>query len=182
MFPNQIRLKINKRLKNDEDRKRMDDIKRDTFDQSIPFEKTIQKYFKMTDQPSDNNISYRNEVAADVSATKRKLLNKTGEYEVGEKIMCSEFLKSSGYIIQKDGKQKSIPIKFNKNCSYEIVEISEETMIIKDVQKDILPISNITETGGYTILSDNMTNEYTLIKRYDNFIVISYDIYTTLKT
>jgi hypothetical protein len=94
--------------------------------------------------------------------------------------MCSEFLKSSGYIIQKDGKHKSIPIKFNKNCSYEIVEISEETMIIKDIQKDILPISNDKETEGYTILSD-MNNEYTLIKRYDNFIVISYDIYTTLK-
>ena len=92
--------------------------------------------------------------------------------------MCSE-IKSSGYIIQKDGKQKSIPIKFNESCSYEIVEISEETMIIKDIQKDILPISNHRETEGYTILSD-MNNEYTLIKRYDNFIVISYDIYTTL--
>jgi hypothetical protein len=91
MFPNQIRLKINKRLNNDEDRKRTDDIKRDTFNENIPFRKTIQTYFKFTDQPSENNISYRNEVAADVSATKRKLLNKTGEYEFGEKICVQNF-------------------------------------------------------------------------------------------
>ena len=86
IFPNQIKLKINKRLDSEEGRKLIEDVKTDFLDKKIPLIKSIEKYFKFTDHPSDNNISYRNEVAEDVSRTKRKLLGKTSEYELGEKL------------------------------------------------------------------------------------------------
>ena len=98
IFPNQIKLKINKRLDNEEGRKLIEDVKTDFLDKKIPLIKSIQKYFKFTDHPSDNNISYRNEVAEDVSRTKRKLLGKTSEYELGEKLLCKDYIKTNGFI------------------------------------------------------------------------------------
>ena len=58
------------------------------FNEDIPFRKTIKKYFKFTKTPSESNISYRNEIAQDVSNARRSMLNKKNEYEIGEKLLC----------------------------------------------------------------------------------------------
>ena len=55
MFPYDIFLNINKRLKTDEDREKLDDIMRDVFDESIPINTIINKYFKTVDKNSSNN-------------------------------------------------------------------------------------------------------------------------------
>ena len=75
-------------MKTDEDKQKLINVQQDTLNEDIPIYKTITKYFKLTSEPSEYNISYRNEIAQDVSRTKRQLLNQTSEYEIGEKLMC----------------------------------------------------------------------------------------------
>ena len=134
IFPNQINLNVNKRLKLDKDKEKLNNVKQDILNEDIPIYKTIYKYFKMTNEPSEYNISYRNEIARDVSKTKRQLLNKKNEYEIGEKLMCIEYIKTNGFIMLKNGTTtKPIICKCNKNCSYEIADITEDTMTIKDL-------------------------------------------------
>ena len=96
MFPTQIKLTLNKRLKTEEGRQRLNNIYNDIFNNKIYPSKTIAKYFKFTSQPSDSNISYRNEIASDVSRTKRQLLKKEDEYEVNEKLLCIQYFKTTG--------------------------------------------------------------------------------------
>ena len=71
IFQNQILLKQNKRLKNKEDIAMLDNIKKDILNPKISVSKTVAKYFTLTDKPSENNIAYKNEVADDVSRTRR---------------------------------------------------------------------------------------------------------------
>ena len=84
IFNNQIRLKNNKRLASEEDRKMISVVKADILNPDVDLNQTIQKYFRYTTTPAENDIAYRNEVAEDVSRTKRKLLKRTDVCEVGE--------------------------------------------------------------------------------------------------
>ena len=60
MFPYNIHLMINKRLKNDEDKIILANFKKDIFDLSIPIIKTIMKYFKMVSEvETTQNIAYK---------------------------------------------------------------------------------------------------------------------------
>jgi len=55
---------------------------------------TLRTYFKFTNKiTTTNNISYRNDVADSVSRTVRKLLDKQGEYQVGEFLICKLYTK-----------------------------------------------------------------------------------------
>ena len=89
-------MKQNKRLKNKEDIAMLDNIKKDILNPKISVSKTVAKYFTLTDKPSENNIAYRNEVADDVSRTRRSLLNKDQPYEIFEKLLCKKFYKTIG--------------------------------------------------------------------------------------
>ena len=65
-------------------------IKRDIFDESIPIETTINKYFRLVQNwETTYNIAYKNTTCASVSNTVRgKLLKKKVPYEVGEVLIC----------------------------------------------------------------------------------------------
>ena len=171
LFPKQIKLKINKRLDSEEGRKLIEDVKTDFLDKKIPLIKSIEKYFKFTDHPSDNNISYRNEVAEDVSRTKRNLLGKTSEYELGEKLLCKDYIKTKGFIkLQSSDEPKKMTYKCNKNCSYIITEITDDTITIKDTYNDIVATENLI----------NINEEYNVIRTKNNYTVISFDVFITL--
>ena len=101
IFKNQIRLRINKRLASEKDRKMISVVKADILNPDVDLNQTIQKYFRYTTTPAENNIAYRNEVAEDVSRSKRKLLKRKDVYELGEKLLCVSDLKHQARIKQK---------------------------------------------------------------------------------
>lgn len=167
IFQNQILLKQNKRLKNKEDIAMLDNIKKDILNPKISVSKTVAKYFTLTDKPSENNIAYRNEVADDVSRTRRSLLNKDQPYEIGEKLLCKKFYKTIGSKKMKDGSDKKTEHRCNKNCSYTITDINPDSITIKD-------------TCNRVVLSDELQylqEEITEIKQKNNYTLYSYDVY-----
>ena len=68
---------------------------------------------------SDKNIAYKHNTCADVAKQIRKKLERTCEYEVGEKIICRKWFK-----INKD--------RFNVNFEYEIVKVINDSITILD--------------------------------------------------
>jgi hypothetical protein len=55
------------------------------------------------------NIAYRNDIADTVSRTVRKLLNKKGEYEVGEFLSCKSYRKTNRLYTNKVRGRKTNP-------------------------------------------------------------------------
>ena len=74
------------RLKSDDDKQKLKQIKADIFNKDIPLIDTIKKYFKFTTNitKSENNIAFMNDTCKEVAKHIRKLQNKDAEYEVGE--------------------------------------------------------------------------------------------------
>ena len=70
-FNNQITLKISKRLTNENDRQKIEQIKKDIFNINIDVTTTIKKYFKTVTKYNDviteQNITYSNKTATNVS-------------------------------------------------------------------------------------------------------------------
>ena len=61
IFPNNILLKENKRLKTKQDKTTLAMIKRDLFNEDIPIKNTIRKYFRSTKTVrTENNIAFKN--------------------------------------------------------------------------------------------------------------------------
>jgi len=81
------------------------------------------------------NIAYKNDTCKEVNKHIRKKLNKTDEYEVGEVLICREYLKL-----------KTIGV-FNVNYKYNIIEISSDTLTIAHIKhpdvKYIVPLNMI---------------------------------------
>ena len=96
-------------------------LKKDVFNEAIPLLDTIKKYFKFTKDisQSEKNIAYKNETCANVADKIRKKLDKTSEYEVGEKIICRKWFK-----VNKD--------RFNVNFENEIIKIVNDLITIVD--------------------------------------------------
>ena len=117
----EIYLTIPKRVKSDEDKLKLKQLKEDVFNEDIPLIDTITKYFKFTKDisKSNKNIAYLNRTCAGVAEKIRKKLNKTSEYEVGEKIICRKWFK-----VNKD--------RFNVNFEYEIIQIVNDNITIVD--------------------------------------------------
>ena len=68
------------------------------------------------------------------------MLNKKNEYEIGEKLLCKEYFKTTGYSLSNTNENQPRKYKCNKNCSYEIIEITEDNMTIKDTYKNIVKL------------------------------------------
>jgi hypothetical protein len=122
IFKYEIYLEENKRLKSDDDKKKLKQIKADIFNKDIPLIDTIKKYFKFTTNitKSENNIAFMNDTCKEVAKHIRKLQNKDAEYEVGEVLVCREYFKSKHNT-------------FNVNFEYEIMSVCDKGLIIKSV-------------------------------------------------
>ena len=122
IFPYEIYLKENKRLKTQEDKDKLERIYNDIFNINIEPEITIKKYFKHTKSltTSNKSISDMNDTAEIVSKHTRKHLNKTDEYEIGEVLVCRQYLNC------KLG-------KFNVNFEYKIIGYSYDTIEIENL-------------------------------------------------
>ena len=122
IFQYEIYLKENKRLKSDEDKEKLKQIKADVFNKEIPLIDTITKYFKFTTSvtQSENNIAYMNDTCKEVAKHIRKLQNKDSEYEVGEVLICRDYFK-----MKVD--------TFNVNFENEIVSVCDKYLGLKSI-------------------------------------------------
>ena len=87
IFEKNIMLYECKRLKTEEDRQKLRDVKRMIFE-GIPFKEIIDKYFKWTEKIEmyENNIAYTNNTCKMVSSKIREMKNITEEYVIGEEV------------------------------------------------------------------------------------------------
>ena len=134
IFPNNIHLMINKRLKSDEDKKILANFKTDIFNPSKPVMATIRKYFKFTNSiDTANNIAYKNTTCADVAKVVRDNMGKTEDYEIGEKLVCRKYLKlGTGKVM-------------NVNFEYTITGATKDTVTLLDESKKNLTLFPITK-------------------------------------
>jgi ATP-dependent exoDNAse (exonuclease V) alpha subunit len=121
IFPHEVFLKENKRLMNEEDKQKLISIFEELFNEDIPVIDTIKKYFKFTDKiETVDNIAYQNTTCTFVAKQVRKCLNKTTDYEVGEKLTCKKRFQMKGIV-------------FNVNYKYEIVNRRDKSLEIMDI-------------------------------------------------
>jgi hypothetical protein len=104
----------------------------------------VNKYFKLTKDisQSNKNIAYLNKTCSKVAKEIRDKLNKSSEYEVGEKLICREWFK-----VNKD--------VFNKNFEYGITSIDNKNITILDVSNQTeytLSISKIRSNFIFFLL------------------------------
>ena len=121
IFKYNIYLKVCKRLRKEEDRKKLENIYIDIFENNIKVRELVEKYFKYTSDMNlnENNVAYLNDTCKEVANQIRKKQNRKGEYEVGEVMICREYLKSTEY-------------KFQVNFRYKILNIIENMVVMED--------------------------------------------------
>ena len=124
IFPNSVLLKENKRLKTDIDKATLARVKEDIFNEDIPIRDTIRRYFKRTKLvKTATNIAFRNSTCELVAKAVRKNLQKTTDYEEGEKLVCRKYLKLKNQ-------------KFNVNFEFTIDRIIGDTFTLIDESTD----------------------------------------------
>jgi len=128
----------------------------------------LRKYFKFNNIETTNNVSYRNDIADTVSKTIRTKLNKSGEYEIGETLICKTYTKSKGFIKLKNSDEFKTRsnIKMNKNCSFDIVEIKEESLVISQSVCDLIKVDQ----------ENSFEYEYEVIATKNDYLMISYNV------
>ena len=126
IFPNEIYLKENKRLKTKEDRDKLEQIFNDIFNPNVSLKKTVKRHFKFTKEHTTSNkaIAYKNDTCSNVSKHIRKQLGKQKEYEVGERLICREYFKLN--------KEDTMYV----NYEYEITDVKDKTLILQDIAGD----------------------------------------------
>ena len=130
IFPDSMYFKENKRLKSKKDKETLSQFKKDIFDESIPTERTIKKYFKMSKElDTIYNVAYKNATCEKVSKRVRtELLKKSAEYCVGEVLLCRSYFKI----------KKSV---FNVNYEYKITALENEALTLNDTI--LLPLDTV---------------------------------------
>ena len=121
IFENNIMLYECKRLKTEEDRHKLRDVKRMIFE-GTPFREIIDNYFKWTDKIEmyDTNIAYTNNTCKMVSSKIREMKNITEEYVIGEKVIYRKYIKTMG-------------TKFNVNFEFRISNIVGDIVVLQNV-------------------------------------------------
>lgn len=94
IFKNNIMLYECKRLKTEEDRNKLKDVKRMIFE-GVPYREMIDKHFQWTDKIElyDNNIAYTNNTCTEVSKKIRDMKGIKEEYIIGELLICRKYMK-----------------------------------------------------------------------------------------
>jgi len=125
LFPNQTLLKDIKRLSNEEDKKKMRDLKIDILEGKLSVEEICKKYNiatinKISNVKTLKNICYFNFRCNIVNKNIHfGVLNKKTEFEVGNEIICRAY-------------QKYKNITLNTNYTYKIMKIDKAYTTIKD--------------------------------------------------
>jgi len=89
IFVNLMPFKVNRRLRDKEDKEILKQLKRDIFDESIPILRTIRRHFKFSNHVlTDQNIAYKSITCKRVSEMVREKHKKRGEYQCGEVLVC----------------------------------------------------------------------------------------------
>ena len=137
LFRDQLFLSKNKRLKSEEDREKLERFTEDIFDESIPPEVTVKKYFPIVhESETDFNIAYFNATCERVAEKTRRRMGKRDAYEVGESLVCRSYLK----IKRQGGK----PITLYKNYGYKVEAIEGDHVTITAGDESItLPIDTV---------------------------------------
>ena len=123
MFKYEIFLKECKRLKSEEDKLKLKNIKNDIFVNKLPYKSIVEKYFRYVDkiEVCYNNIAYENKTCKSVSNKIRELLNKEKEYESDDIVICKEYFKIKGFT-------------FNVNIRYRIINIDSGIATLRNVK------------------------------------------------
>jgi hypothetical protein len=141
ILPYQLYFRENKRLKTPEDKAKLRDFKRDIFDESIPKEVTVYKYFPVLATPAtDFNIAYYHDTCKVVAKDTRKRMGKKTEYEVGESLVCRRYFKC-----KKTSEWKGTT--FFKNYEYKITDISGNIITLDN--KFPLPLETVRKAFVY---------------------------------
>ena len=134
IFPYQLYLRENKRLRTSEDKQTLRDFKRDIFNEDIPIETTVRKYFPVLERSeTDFNIAYYNDTCATVARMVRRRMKKATEYEVGETLVCRAYIKA-----KRSGVKAATLFK---NYEYKITELTADTLTLDD--HTILPLTTV---------------------------------------
>ena len=110
-----------KRLKTEEDRKKLYDIKGMIMNNE-PILNVIEKYFGWSDgnEICEDNIAYTNKTCREVSSRMRKMKGIEDEYVIGEEVICRKYIKTKGK-------------KFNVNFKFRIVNIVGNDVVLENV-------------------------------------------------
>ena len=121
IFKYHIYLRECKRLKTQEDKDKLANIYDDIFINKVKTKQLIEKYFEYTDdiQTNNNNIAYLNDTCKEVSNEIRRRQNRKNEYDIGEVVICREYLKTTTY-------------KCQVNFRYIISEINGDKVKLKE--------------------------------------------------
>ena len=96
VFPSNIFLRENKRLKDPRQRETLKNFKADIFDETIPTITTLRKYFKIAKESNTIfNIAYKNSTCAEVSERVRKRFSEKPPNSKLAKRFSVAFIKSS---------------------------------------------------------------------------------------
>ena len=109
IFENNIMLYECKRLRTEEDRKKLYDIKAMIVN-NAPILNVIEKHFGWSEgnEICESNIAYTNKTCREVSNKIRKMKGIENEYVIGEEVICRKYIKTKG---------KKFNVFFNcKNC------------------------------------------------------------------
>eukprot|EP00438_Fugacium_kawagutii_P023181 Skav227407 [mRNA] locus=scaffold5580:24324:27602:- [translate_table: standard] len=180
IFDYRINLKICKRLHTEEDRVKLNNIKIDIFENKLSVKQIIDKYFTYTDDitASPNNIAFLNDTCKNVSSAIRKLENRKGEYCVGERLICREYTKTKSST-------------FNVNFRYEIVNVGDEVMTLKNIKtekRQSLPIEKVRSNfifawccTAHSMQGSSVDTDITIFD-YNHFLVKNYPewLYTSI--
>ena len=87
-----------KRLKSEEDRKKLHDIKRMLLTDKEPILNVIEKYFEWSDgnEICENNIAFTNNTCKKVSKRIRDMKGIKDEYVLNEEVICRKYIKTKG--------------------------------------------------------------------------------------
>ena len=121
IFENNIMLYECKRLKAEEGRKKLYDIKGMIMNNE-PILNVIEKYFGWSDgnEICENNIAYTNKTCREVSSRMRKMKGIEDEYVIGEEVICRKYVKNKG-------------MKFNVNFKFRVSNIVGNIVVLQHV-------------------------------------------------
>ena len=96
MFEYNIWLRICKRLKSEEDRVKLESIRRDLLETEKPIKEVVEGYFKHTDkiEMCENNIAYTNETCRKIASEVRRMKQLGDDYIIGDRAICKKVFKT----------------------------------------------------------------------------------------